>query len=366
MKHIEELNKLFKKAQNEYRTLKENIESQVVRWFWASNTMFRLDPFWFEQNRYSKGKILKEEPTKNRQYAIQYGVNATDEIIVARGMTSFEDNFYETFYFRGENEILSYHFDYGNDKKPINIKKYVYENAKLTTIYSFFEENGYWIEHFIYENNKLTRKEWKGVDNYGENFERINEYIYDDIGQLKIIKEGSYIWYQKPDKKLLYKKLAELSQEKLLPLLKETIKKHAPNEKLYCINLSYFGENMLPPQIGFGTQSDREQWTENETHSNIIWNVADYSNSAELDLDEETSNLFDLFNQETELNEKHNVAIKLIVECAKSLKQDLQEFSIEKTNDFVIVASCFDQSDFKKNFKAINPEKMNEFKKILI
>lgn len=365
MKHIEELKQLFNKAQNDYQTLKSNIESQVVRWFWASNTMFRLNPFWFEENRYSKGKILKEEPTKNRQYAVQYGVNAANEIIVARGMTSFKDNSYETFYFRSQNEILSYHFDYGNDKELINIKKFLYENNHLTEIYSFFEENGYWIEHFIYENDKLIRKEWQGVDNYGENFNRTMNYDYDEIGQLKTIREGDYIWYQKPQKGLSYKKLTELVQEKLLALLKQNIKNHAPSEKLYCINLSYFSQNIIPPQIGFGTQSDREQWTEDESHSDIIWNVADYSHWVEIDTDDETANLFDLFNQQTELNEKYSTATKVIVECAKALKQDLQEFNLNKTEDFVIVAGYFDQSDFKKNFKAINPEKMNEFKKIL-
>ncbi|GJM53436.1 hypothetical protein, partial [Capnocytophaga catalasegens] len=235
MKHIVELKQLFNKAQNDYQTLKTDIENQVVRWFWTSNDIFSLNPFWFEQNRFSKGKILKEEPAKNRQY----GVNSADEIIVARGMTSFKDNFYETFYFRNQNEILSYHFDYGNDKELINIKKFLYEDNQLTEIYSFFEENGYWIEHFIYENDKLIRKEWQDMDNYGKNFNRTMNYDYDEIGQLKTIKEGDYIWYQKPDKKLNLAKLVALSQEKLLSLLKETIRQHAPKEPFYCLNISY-------------------------------------------------------------------------------------------------------------------------------
>lgn len=365
MEFIKEIELRFKKAQENYPSLKKEIESKVVRWFWASNSIFTLNPFWFEQNRYPKGKILKEEPTKNREYAHLYGVNAQNEIIVNREMTSFKENFYEAFYFRAENEILSYHFDYGKEKKLINVKKYTYKNDRLVAIYSFFEKNGYWIEHFVYENEKLIRKEWQGVDNYGKNFNRTMNYDYDEIGQLKTIKEDDYIWYQKPDKTLSYKKLTELSQEKLLSLLKETIRKNAPNEKLYCINLSYFGENMLPPQIGFGTQSDRKEWTENEYHSNIIWNVADYSHSAEITPDDETSNLFDLFNQETELNEKYSTAIKVVIECAKTLKKDLQELKLQTTDDFVVVAGYFDQSDFRKNFKQINPELFEVFKKKL-
>ena len=347
MKQIEALKELFNQAQSDYSILKNQIENQVVRWFWASNDIFSLNPFWFEENRFSKGKVLKEEP-KNKEHAVQYGVNATDEIIVVRAMTDLKDDFYETFYFRGENEILSYHFDYGKDKELINVKKYLYENDRIKAVYSCFEENGYWVEDFIYKNNKLICKEWQGVDNYGEYFKRVVSYEYDDIGQLKIIREGSYIKYQKPDKKLSYKKLKELTAEKLLSLLKEAIKNHAPKEKLYCINLSYFSENMIPPMIGFGAESDRKNWLDNDYNKSIIWNVADYSHQVELECDDETATLFDLFNQETELANKYSTAIKIIQECAKDIKQDLQNFDLDITDDFVIVAGYFDQSDLKK------------------
>ena len=347
MKQIEALKELFDQAQSDYPVLKNQIENQVVRWFWTSDDIFSLNPFWFEENRFSKGKVLKEEP-KNKKYAVQYGVNADDEIIVAREMNELKGHFYETFYFRGENEILSYHFDYGKDKELINVKKYLYENDRIKAVYSCFEENGYWVEDFIYKNNKLICKEWQGVDNYGEYFKRVVSYEYDDIGQLKIIREGSYIKYQQPDKKLSYKKLTELTAGKLLNLLKNTIKNHAPKEKLYCINLSYFSENMIPPMIGFGAESDRKNWLDNDYHKSIIWNVADYSHQVELECDDETATLFDLFNQETELANKHSSAVKIIQECAKDIKQDLQNFDLDITDDFVIVAGYFDQSDLKK------------------
>lgn len=366
MRDIKQLNELFNKATNEYNSLKSSIESQVVRWFWASNDIFSLEPFWFEQNRFSKGKILKEEPTKNRQYAIQYGVNASEEIIVGRQMTSFNEKFYETFYFREKTQITSYRFDYSDEKELENIKQYSYKEGKIDSIYAVFGENGYAIEQFIYENNQLVRKEWKGIDEDNNSFERIICYAYDEIGQLKTIKEGDYIWYEKPDKKLNLTKLAALSQEKLLSLLKETIRQHAPKEPLYCLNISYMAENIFPPQLGFGTQADREQWKDDLNYKYLLWNIADYSYSAEIDLDEPTAKLFELFSQEMALNEKQQTGIKAIITCAKDLKDNLYELDIQTTDDFVIVAGYFDQSDFKKNFKQINPEKMDAFKAILV
>ncbi|MFC2273574.1 MAG: hypothetical protein ACFNLX_03690, partial [Capnocytophaga granulosa] len=77
--------KLYEQAQADYPTLKAQIESQVVRWFWASGGMglFSLVPFYFEEHNFAKSKILKETPEKTDDKYL-YGVNANDEIIVGR------------------------------------------------------------------------------------------------------------------------------------------------------------------------------------------------------------------------------------------------------------------------------------------
>ena len=91
--------KLYEQAQADYPALKTQIESQVVRWFWASGGMglFSLEPFHFEQNHFSKAKILKKAP-KNVDNKYHYGVNDKDEIIVERWYVIFEDQCYEEFF----------------------------------------------------------------------------------------------------------------------------------------------------------------------------------------------------------------------------------------------------------------------------
>lgn len=364
MNHQEHIKTLFQEGKKSYLTLKTEITAQVVRWFWATNNLFELEPFYFEQNRYPKGKILKETP-ENPEGKVRYGIDKDENIIVEERYNKF--GAYETFYFRSDNEIIACHFHYSESKNLINAKKYVYEVQFLTAIYSFFEEETAWEQFYFYENGKLVRQSWKGEDYHKNPFERTIEYAYNDLGLLKTISENGYLWYQKPEKKLSYKKLSEMVAEKLLPLVKNAIKNKAPQEKLYCINLSYGAENIIPPSIGFGTESDRLYWIENQVkYEGIIWNVADYSFQEELDFDEETARLFDIFNQETELNEKYTSAEKIIVECAKQIKVSLNEFDLDTTEDFVVVAGYFDQSDFTKNFKKINPEKVKEFAKLLI
>lgn len=198
MTQIEKLQQLFSQAQTDYPNLKKEIESQAVSWFWATNTYYSLEPFWFEDLNFRKGKILKKAPEKTGG-KYQYGVDKNGEIIIERQYVELEyypeEHFYETFIFRNGDEILSYHFDY-TEKNPINIKRFVYENDILTAIYSVFEEGGFWKENFVYENNKLTQKDWYGRDVYGESFDRVKHYSYDDMGNLQSITEGDYVWYQ--------------------------------------------------------------------------------------------------------------------------------------------------------------------------
>lgn len=366
MNHKEHIQSLFNNAKTNYQSIKANIENQVVHWFWATNSIFELEPFYLEQNRFPKGKILKEKPS-NTTNKICYGVDNNDNIIVKKSYN--EIDCYETFYVRNDNEIISYHFNYSPSKNIINTKKYIYENNRLTAIYSFFaNSNNSWEQHYFYENNKMFRQEWHGVAIYAgknEPFHRTLNYTYDEIGVLNTISEQNYIHYQKPDKKLSYKKLSELVSEKLLSLLKTAIANHAPKETLYCINIGYQEVNIIPPMIGFGTTSDRDNWANDEYYHNIIWNIFDYTNQlepSELECDDETIKLFDLFNQETEINNKNNLATKLIVECAKQIKCDLSELNLDVTDDFVIIASDFEQINFRKNFKQINHELFDTFK----
>ena len=60
----ERVKKLYEQAQANYPALKAQIEAQASRWFWASGDMglFSLEPFYFEQNNFTKAKILKRAP----------------------------------------------------------------------------------------------------------------------------------------------------------------------------------------------------------------------------------------------------------------------------------------------------------------
>ena len=344
----EQARKLYDQAQANYPALKAQIEAQVVRWFWAAGGMglFSLEPFYFEQNRFPKSKILKDAP-EDADNKYQYGVNEKDEIIVAHSYIGCEGDYYEEFYFREENQIISYHFDFSPKKKCINTKIFIYKDELLQSIYSAFDNNTWSERTMYYEGNKLIRQEKKGID-YIDN---TLLYTYDMSGKLNsITSETGYVYYQKKDKKISYKALSEKAAERYYALLVPTIKAYPIKEPLYCINLSFDYQNILPTRIGFGTESERQEWkkTYGERVDRFLWNTAEYAHTIDIEPNEEDAALFDLFNQETEMQEKSSAATKLLVACAKRLKEEWASLGIPSTDDFVVVVSDEEESFLKK------------------
>ena len=350
----EQARKFYDQAQADYPNLKAQIEAQVVRWFWAAGGVgyFSLEPFYFEQNRFSKSKILKDAP-EDSDNKYQYGVNDKDEIIVERRYTESKGKFkgqcYETFYFRKENQIISYRFEYSEEKECDNVKIFIYKDGLLQYIYSAFEEH-YSEETMYYEGNKLIRRKTKGLDYYSNPIDNTLLYTYDMLGKINsITNETGYVYYQKKDKKISYKALSEKAAERYYALLVPTIKGYPVKEPLYCINLSFDYQNILPTRIGFGTESERQEYQKyGKEAKHYLWNTAEYTHTIDIEPNEEDAALFDLFNQETEMQEKSSAATKLLVACAKRLKEEWASLGISSTDDFVVVVSDEEESFLKK------------------
>ena len=347
----EQARKLYDQAQANYPKLKTQIEAQVVRWFWASGGVgyFSLEPFYFEQNRFSKSKILKDAP-EDSDNKYQYGVNDKDEIIVERRYTEFKGQCYETFYFREDSQIISYRFEYSEEKECDNVKIFIYKDGLLQYIYSAFEEH-YLEETMYYKGNKLIRRKTKGLDYYSNPIDNTLLYTYDVLGELNsITNETGYVYYQKKDKKISYKALSERVAERFYALLIPAIKAYPIPEPLYCLNIAFDYQYIMPPIIGFGTESKRLEWKESygKRADGLLWNTAEYAHTIDIEPNEEDATLFDLFNQETEMPEKSSAATKLLVACAKRLKEDWASLGIPSTDDFVIVVGDEEEFFFKK------------------
>ena len=348
----EQARKLYEQAQANYPKLKAQIEAQVVRWFWAAGGVgyFSLEPFYFEQNRFPKSKILKDAP-EDTDNKYQYGVNEKDEIIVERSYNEFEGLYDEEFYFREEKQIISYHFDSAPEKECINTRIFIYKDGLLQSIHSAYDNNTWSERTMFYEGDKLIRQEEKGLDYYLKPIDNTLLYTYDILGKLNNISSGTgYVYYQKKDKKISYKKLSERVAERFYALLIPAIKAYPIPEPLYCLNIAFDYQYIMPPTIGFGTESERLEWKESygKRADSLLWNTAEYAHTIDIEPNEKDTALFDLFNQETEIQEKSSAATKLLVACAKRLKEEWASLGIPSTDDFVVVVSDVEEFFFKK------------------
>ena len=348
--------KLYEQAQADYPKLKTQIEAQVVRWFWAAGGVgyFSLEPFYFEEHNFPKSKILKETPEKTDDKYL-YGVNANDEIILGRSYIGCGDECYEDFYFREENQIICYHFNSYVKKECLSVNIFIYKEGLLQSIYSAssaFDDSKTWREKTMYyEGDKLIRQEEKGLDYYLKPIDNTLLYTYDMLGKLNSITSGTgYVRYQKKDKKISYKALSERVAERFYALLIPAIKAYPIKEPLYCLNIAFDYQYIMPPTIGFGTESERLEWKESygKRADGLLWNTADYAHTVEIETDNEDTALFELFNQETEMQERESVATKLLVACAKRLKEEWASLGIPSTDDFVVVVSDIEDSFLKK------------------
>ena len=348
--------KLYEQAQADYPKLKTQIEAQVVRWFWAAGGvgLFSLEPFYFEEHKFPKSKILKETPEKTDDKYL-YGVNANDEIILERSYIGYGDECYEDFYFREENQIINYHFNSYVKKECLSVNIFIYKEGLLQSIhsaYSAFDNSKTWREKTMYyEGDKLIRQEEKGLDYYLKPIDNTLLYTYDMLGKLNSITSGTgYVRYQKKDKKISYKALSERVAERFYALLIPAIKAYPIPEPLYCLNIAFDYQYIMPPIIGFGTESERLEWKESygKRADGLLWNTAEYAHTIDIEPNEEDAALFDLFNQETEMQEKSSAATKLLVACAKRLKEEWASLGIPSTDDFVVVVSNIEDSFLKK------------------
>jgi len=171
------------------------------------------------------------------------------------------------------------------------------------------------------------------------------------LGKLNsITNETGYVYYQKKDKKISYKALSERVAERFYALLIPAIKAYPIPEPLYCLNIAFDYQYIMPPIIGFGTESKRLEWKESygKRADGLLWNTADYAHTVEIETDNEDTALFELFNQETEMQERESVATKLLVACAKRLKEEWASLGIPSTDDFVVAVSDEEESFLKK------------------
>jgi hypothetical protein len=209
---IEFLQEKFMNSRGRYSEIKKESEQKVVRWEWYTDDFYSIQPYFFEQNLWKKGKKLKNEPSSKTDKC-QYGFDADGRMIAIRQYTEFKNSFFEEFfeYFNKRIESVLYH--YGEDKRVISIKIYQFANTKIDSMIRC-DENGYSHENYEYEDDRLT-----AIKHYREN-------TYESMTSVKYGKNGmpEYLEQEWIDHKKLLRRVTinELKEDHFL-ILKDRV-----------------------------------------------------------------------------------------------------------------------------------------------
>ena len=155
-----------------------------------------------------------------------------------------------------------------------------------------------------------------------------------------------------------FDELKEEVEEKLFEICLKDFKNITLKEEIYCLNICYGSEELIPPLFAFGESRDRDKWLKNES-KNIeiyLWNIAEYSyEDKEFRVkDVKTKELFHRYNKLASELELWHIQIQTILSVAKKLKKHLSEFDWNMSDDFLVAVTDLEQMDVSKNFEFLN------------
>ncbi len=360
---MEKLAKRFANAVQEYEALRKKTAVEVIRWEWAAGPYYELLPFEHLRTRF-KGKLLKIEPTK-KNGCWQYGFDQQNRIVVIRQYTELENSFYEEFFDYSGEVTEGVRFTYADTKELLNVTKYQFEKGLLL----YFERHaqmGITKEDYIYQAGKLAKIYVKQQENGQAETTYEIAFKYDELGVIELIENiypNGYRKniYQAVPKKRTLQTLLLLIQEMLCQQIPQKITTANIVEKVYCVVLVYDEQNILPPLLGVGLETERQNWLNKNAQKakSYLWNPAEFSlfDTEKFWLqDQALEKACELANQEIEIQGKQAAAIKMLNQVAKDLAVIDWRGKLNITDDFVVYAVDTHNADFTKNSKVSFPQ----------
>lgn len=144
----------FEALKNDFETIRQQIEDDVVRTELYKGEFYELTPYSYQRNGCKQGKPVKRPDTiKSTKNLCIYGFNNQNQIVEVKVGCSIENQFYHTFLYYTDNLVKSILYD--NGKHLMNVCHYFFEGGKLKRSqlcgrYGCREEN------YIYKENALS------------------------------------------------------------------------------------------------------------------------------------------------------------------------------------------------------------------
>ena len=135
----------FEALKNDFETIRQQIESDVVRTEMYKGEFYELTPYSYQRNGFRQGKPVKRpEAIKSTKNLCIYGFNNQNQIVEVKVGCSLENQFYHTFLYYTDNLVRSLLYD--NGKHLMNvcysficfIKRYLYAETYLKNLIEIY------------------------------------------------------------------------------------------------------------------------------------------------------------------------------------------------------------------------------------
>ena len=188
----------FEALKNDFETIRQQIEDDVVRTELYKGEFYELTPYSYQRNGCKQGKPVKRPDTiKSTKNLCIYGFNNQNQIVEVKVGCSIENQFYHTFLYYTDNLVKSILYD--NGKHLMNVCHYFFEGGKLKRSqlcgrYGCREENYkgefYEISPYSYQRNRFKQGKIVGNVTSLKTTSNLFTYYFDVKNQIIEIREG--------------------------------------------------------------------------------------------------------------------------------------------------------------------------------
>jgi hypothetical protein len=252
-----QLDDLFSTANERYSEIKESAESAVTRWEWSTAERFTIEPYGFEMNQLSRGRVLKDRPT-DINYKFECGYDKDNRPVVERQYVTFSggrEYKNEEFWIYDVDSITIYRYPHDESKKVVSVKRAILSQGHLTSLGQRFDKQFRELNYEYVDSSLKTVTERRyPLDSTDPSHRRQFRFQFDHAG-LQSIELGNLVGdeglfqsqqfvYRRPVKNLKARKdaiLAELEagltreiQDRV-----KTFKSEHGNEDWYAFMLTY-------------------------------------------------------------------------------------------------------------------------------
>lgn len=360
------------RAGREYRQRKAAAEKAVVRWEWASQPRYALDPFYFARNKFARGRVIAA-PRRPAEGQVEYGFDAAGRLVVERqyvGIVQRHRWFYEMFHSHEPQATTVAGYDYYEpDKEVFAVWRADYVDGRIVAL-AHRARYGVSMDRYVYTRNRVRRidSEHLSLERSARGARTMRTELridWDEDGELERItsrERGSrvrYTLYERPRRGESLAELAPRIEAKLVDLVPRAVKALRLREPAYAVVLAYDGEgnDMLPPVIGVGLESERNRWIAERGRDArwMIWNPAEYRHYARgpLDLrDAALARLTNKANQNIALNDRWAAGRRIIDRAAASLRRIDWSKLVPVTADFTVYAVDYELGHLRPALRA--------------